>query len=221
VPDPFRDELEAAHERIDRLEQENDELRSKKAPDGEEAAPRKKPDRASFAVVFFSILATLLILGWAMSKKSRGPEHPVAIPPPPPTSTHASGSSEVVATESPPLTGERGELAAALRRRTAELREACWEKGAGARPAARLRLHVEVAEDGRVAKATALGDDSDLGRCVEAAAREWRFERPAGATTQAYEIPLRFVRQDSPLPALSGSAPGAPSAAPRPGAPPP
>lgn len=181
-------------------------------------APRKKPDRASFAVVFFSILATVVILGWAMSKKGRAPEHAASVPPPPPTS---SGSPEVVATESPALTGERGELAALLRRRTAELREACWEKGAGTRPAARLRLHVEVAEDGRVAKATALGDDPDLGRCVEAAAREWRFQRPAGATTQAYEIPLRFVRQDSPLPALSGSAPGGASALPHTGAPPP
>jgi tetrahydromethanopterin S-methyltransferase subunit G len=195
--DAYRDDLEAAHARIDDLERENEDLRAER-----ETKPKKGKKRGldarSLAVIGFSLAATAVILLYAFSKRGREPDHAIAPPPPPPSASEM----QLVATPVPAPNEERAALGLALRKRTAELKGACWDES---KPPAAMRLHVELDGAGAVTQVKASGHDPALARCAEEKARTWTFERRPGAEPTSFEVPLRFLRA-SPLPSTSASA---------------
>ncbi len=187
---------------------EREDGEAKAAPT--KAAPEKrKLDARSYAVVFVSIVSAALIFAWGYARRSR--PSPAERPDPPasatPVASSTEGLPELVATAVSPPTPERAALGAAVRTRTGDLRVLCWEKSEGTRPGARMRLRVTVDPAGKVTQVLTKTDDPALGRCVEAAAREWTFERAPGGAPEVFELPLRFVRSGPALPS------GAPSAA--------
>ena len=178
----------------------------------ERPAKKRGLDARSYAVIFVSVVSAALIFGWGYARRSRAPAPDRPEPPPSahPIATTSEGLPELVATQVSPPSPERSALGAAVRTRTGDLRVLCWEKSEGPRPGARMRLRLTVDPSGKVAEVQAKTDDPTLGRCVEAAAREWTFERPAGGGPEVFEIPLRFVRSGPALPSAAASGPRPP-----------
>ncbi len=77
--------------------------------------------------------------------------------------------------------------------RASGVKRTCWERSGGQQTDVSVKVHLTIAGNGSVSRASASGNDPTIAKCIENSVAKWTFPATGGSTE--VDIPFHFLRQ--------------------------